>query len=85
MMLLANQASVFFDERYLKKEYTDISRIFFLQIDINKETGNLSMFSVKIPKTCKNEQEIRRTKLLENRILWISIPENLVVLTLRMQ
>ena len=34
MMLLANQASVFFDERYLKKEYTDISRIFFLQIDI---------------------------------------------------
>ena len=55
LIILANQVSGLFDERYLKKEYICTILIFSMQIDMEtkKQTENLLMLNTIIPKAYK--------------------------------
>ena len=74
VIILTNQVSGLFDQSYLKKEYT-CTILIFSQVDIHgkKETENLFMLNLIIPKACKKWPRNGKSQVFEICYYWLLI------------
>ena len=69
VIILANQVSELFDQRYLKTEYICTILIFFHK----KHTENLLMLNSMIPKTCKKWPRNGKSQVFKKLFYWLLI------------
>ena len=75
-IILANQVSGLFDQRYLKKKYTCTIFMFFpkqIYMETKKQTENLLMLNSIIPKASKKRPRNGNSQDFKIRLYWLLI------------